>query len=158
MVKEEQILPPAFTVFVVLLVVIMSSALVLRVRAGQEVVVVANKSVFGDTLTKKDVKNIFLRRKTKLAGVTVEIAILEDGYAHDCFVKKMLGKSSFQYTNYWKRLVLTGKSRMPRSFASEGELLSHVSRTKDTIGYVGVAAFKDSGVDDGSVKIIGVQR
>ncbi len=123
-----------------------------------ESVVVANRNVDGGDLSRKEVKNIFLGRKTKLAGVEVEIVTLEEGDVHDLFLKEMLRKSRYQFTNYWKRQVLTGKGQMPRSFASEGDLLSYLSRTENAVGYVGMAAFNDSDVPDGSVKIIGVQR
>ena len=154
--KESLVRGPRATALVLLL--FMSAVLVSRGLGGEESVVVANESVFGGTLTKKDVKDLFLGRKSKLAGARVEIVILEEGVVHDGFVKEMMGKSPYQYTSHWKRLVLTGKGQMPRAFASEGDLLWYVSRTQGAVGYVGKTALEAASLPQDSVKVLEVLR
>jgi ABC-type phosphate transport system substrate-binding protein len=120
--------------------------------AAEKVVVIANKSLPDSSLAKNDLKQIALGDKTTVSNnEKVTFVTLEQGAVHEEFLKGYVEKSSFQFSNYWKQMIFTGKGKPPRAFKSEAELISFVAATKGAIGYV------SAGADVSSVKVITIQ-
>ena len=63
--------------------------------------------------------------------------------AHDEFLKDVVGKSAPALKNHLKTLVFTGKGSMPKSFASEADIVKYVAKTPGAIGYVSAGAAAD---------------
>ena len=104
--------------------------------AQAEVVVVTHKSVNTENLDIKAIKKIFLGKKTYWEdNKKITLFILAKSPAHEEFVKKYLGKSENQFTNYWKQLLFTGKGMMPHRVRDE-ELIAKIKETEGAIGYV----------------------
>ncbi len=130
--------------------IIVMTLLVSETFAG-DVVLVCHKSVPEDSLTRRDIKNIFLGKKTEWAdSQKIVFVTLKGSEAHEFFLREYLGKTMFQYANYWKKQLFTGKGRPPRSFDTDTELIKYVANTKGAIGYV------SSGADRDSVKVVSV--
>ena len=101
-----------------------------------DVVVVTNKSVNTANLDTRDIKKIFLGKKTYWDdNKKITLFILAKSPAHKEFVKKYLGKSENQFTNYWKQLLFTGKGMMPNRVKDE-EVIRKIKETEGAIGYV----------------------
>jgi ABC-type phosphate transport system substrate-binding protein len=114
-----------------------------------EVVVIANANAPAGSLTKDDVKNIFLAKKTQWDdGQKINFVTLKSGQTHDDFLKNYLGKSTSQFQRYFRTLVFTGKGSVPKSFDSEAALVGFVEGTDGAIGYV------SSGTATGSAKVL----
>lgn len=113
-----------------------------------DVQVIANPGVTAD-LTAADVKDIFLGAKTSVGGAAVE-PVLSSAAAHEPFLKAFVGKTDQGLRNHLKSLVFTGKGSMPKSFASDAEVIKYVAATKGAIGYV------TAGADAAGVKKIQV--
>ena len=104
--------------------------------AWAEVVVITNKSVNTANLDTKDIKKIFLGKKMYWDdNKKITLFILAKSDAHKEFVKKYLGKSENQFTNYWKQLLFTGKGMLPNRVKDE-ELIGKIKQTEGAIGYV----------------------
>jgi hypothetical protein len=116
---------------------------------ASDVQVIANPTVSGE-LSAADVKEIFLGNKSSVAGTAVE-PVLGGGAAHDAFLKAFVGKSDQALRNHFKSLVFTGKGSMPKSFASDAEVVKYVASTKGAIGYV------SGGADAAGVKKVTVK-
>ncbi len=127
-------------------------------RAEDVAVVVANMSVSADSLSRKDVKSIFLGKKSRIGDEDIVIVTLDGGGVHKSFLKGFVRKTHVQYSTYWKKLAFTGRAEIPESFASEDALLAFVSRTRGAVGYASSAASGDSRVTNGSVKILRVAK
>jgi ABC-type phosphate transport system substrate-binding protein len=94
-----------------------------------------------DTISKKDLKKILLGKTKKWDdGSKVVLVILEGGDAHDKFVKKFAGKTAKQFQNFWRKMVFSGKGKMPQTFASEADLAAFVAANPGAIGYVAAGA------------------
>jgi len=107
------------------------------VSTAANIQVVANPSVKSANVSSEDLKNVFLGTKKSLPdGSNVEPVLAESGPAHEAFLKDVLGKSDQALRNYFKTLVFTGKGSMPKSFASDAEILKYVAKTPGAIGYV----------------------
>ena len=114
-----------------------------------DVQVIANPSVGAAEVTADDLKEIFLGAKTSFGGGSVEPVL--GGGAHDDFLKAYVGKSDQGLKNHFKSMVFTGKGSMPKSFATDADVVKYVMATKGAIGYVSGAA------DTGAAKKIAVK-
>lgn len=113
------------------------------VRAA-EMQVIANPSVKSAAVSVDELKNVFLGNTSNLAdGSKVEPVLAESGAAHDEFLKDVVGKSGPALKNHLKTLVFTGKGSMPKSFASEADIVKYVAKTPGAIGYVSAGAAAD---------------
>ncbi len=142
--KSRQIILP------VLSALIFTAAAPEATRAG-DVVLVANQNVPVATLSRHEVKNIFLSNKKNVGGVTIKLSVLKDDDLTKRFLKTYVGKTPSQFSNYYKKLVFTGKGKPPKFLGSEAELIAYVTRTSGAMGYVSDDA------DSGRVKIIEVK-
>ncbi len=156
--KVNHSAPAILRVGVAMLLVLVASVWGRSTLAQGGTLLVANSSVPGDTLSKNDVRAIFLGKKSVVGGENVVIVTLSQGDAHKAFLKSLVGKTPSQFSSHWKKIVFTGKGKMPKSFNTEEDLLAFVSRTRGSIGYVSGAASGDSRVQGGSVKVITVQE
>ena len=107
------------------------------VSAGEDVIIIANKNAPADMMSYRDIKNIFLGRKTKWStGQKIIIATLSGSETHKAFLKNYIQKSPSQFKRYYKSLVFTGKGKMPKSFNTQESVLEFVANTDGAIGYI----------------------
>jgi ABC-type phosphate transport system substrate-binding protein len=107
------------------------------VRAA-DIKVIANASVGASSVSADELKGVFLATKTSLSdGSHVEPVLLKSGATHEAFVKQYLGKTDAALETYYRSLVFTGKGSMPKTLASDAEVVTFVAKTKGAIGYVG---------------------
>ncbi len=117
-----------------------------------EVVIVANPSVKATAVSADELKQVFLGSKATLGdGSAVEPVLAQSGAAHEAFLKAYVGKSDPALRNHFKSLVFTGKGSMPKSFATDAEIVAFVAKTKGAIGYLAAAP------STGGVKLLTVK-
>ncbi len=105
-----------------------------------DIKVIANSSVGASSVSAEELKGVFLGTKSSLSdGSHVEPVLLKSGAVHEAFLKDYVGKSDAALETYYRSLVFTGKGSMPKSFASEAEVVAFVEKTKGAIGYVSAA-------------------
>ena len=121
--------------FVLLGSVLVQSASPDEQTAG--IVIIGNKNISESSLSKTDIQNIFLGKKTKLGGTKITFVILKSGNVHESFLKEYLSRTPAQYNKYWKKMVFTGKGKAPKVFKTEEDLVEHVQNTEGAIGYIG---------------------
>ena len=106
------------------------------VLAG-DMVIIGNKSVTESTLSKQDLKNIYLGKKTTWSDNKKIVFVTQDSSdVSDQFLTAYVNKSAAQFSSYWKEKVFTGEGTPPKSFASDKELIQFVAQTVGAIGYV----------------------
>jgi ABC-type phosphate transport system substrate-binding protein len=81
----------------------------------------------------------------------VEPVLEKGGATHEAFLKEYLGKTDGALSTYYRTLVFTGKGTMPKTFASDAEVVSYVAKTKGAIGYI-AAGTEATGVKQLEVK------
>jgi hypothetical protein len=103
--------------------------------------IIANPSVGASSVSVDELKGVFLATKSSLSdGSHVEPVLEKDGPAHEAFLKEFVGKSDSALSTYYRSLVFTGKASMPKTTASDAEMVAYVAKTKGAIGYVSAAA------------------
>jgi hypothetical protein len=119
--------------------------------AAADVKVIANPSVTETSISAGDLKLVFLETKSSVGGVHVEPVLAQSGAAHEAFLNQYVGKSDAALSAYYRSLVFTGKAAMPKTFATDAQVVAYVSKTKGAIGYVSSAA-ETAGVTTLAVK------
>jgi ABC-type phosphate transport system substrate-binding protein len=108
---------------------------------ANDFIVVANPSVKASDISADELKQVFLGAKTSLSdGSAVEPVLSQGGATHEAFLKTHVGKTDPALRNHFKTLVFTGKGSMPKSFASDADIVAYVSKTKGAVGYVSASA------------------
>lgn len=104
----------------------------------QKVTLIAHSDILQQVIQKKDLKDVFLGRKTVWDDQTpILFVILKKGEVHERFLKDYVGKTPSQFSNYWEKQVFTGKGKMPKQFQTEQKLMEYGAKTKGAIGYIG---------------------
>ena len=124
---------------------------------ASSVSVIANKDIGISSVKATDLKDVFLGKKTKVGGVKVVIVLLKKGEANDTFLKTYIGKTAKQFSSYWKKLVFSGKSRMPKTFKTDKAVAEYVASKKNTIAYIATSSAQDAGIKD-SIKVLTVEK
>src|SRR5947199_259445 len=98
--------------------------------------VIAHPSVKVTQISTAELKRIFLATDTSLNGAHVEPVFGKGGATHEEFMKQYLGKTDAALNTYYRSLVFTGKSFMPKMLGSDAEVAAYVAKTKVAIGRV----------------------
>lgn len=99
------------------------------------IIVIANPSVKADSITKKELSEVFTGASSSLKGSHVVPVLLKEGPTHVEFLSYM-GKSAVAVLLIWRGLVMSGQASMPKAFESESAEAEYVARTAGAIGYV----------------------
>lgn len=114
--------------------------------------IIANPSVGASSVSTDELKGVFLATKTSLSdGSHVEPVLEKGGPAHEAFLKEYIGKTDSAFETYYRSLVFTGKASMPKTTASDADMIAYVAKTRGAIGYV------SAGADTAGVKTLDVK-
>lgn len=113
--------------------------------ADNNIYIICNPNVKVDTLSSKEIKEIFLgRQKRWKDNKEIEFVIMDKTASHKLFIKKYLNKNPIQFRHWWRKQAFTGEGMMPRSFTSEKKMMEYVSKKDGTIGYASSDAVTNS--------------
>jgi ABC-type phosphate transport system substrate-binding protein len=127
------------------------AALVLSSAVLAEVMLIANPSVQEDSLSARDIRDVFLGTRSRLAGGAVTPVLLRVGATHEEFLSTFVGRSPVQFQTHWRNIVFTGKGKALASFDSEAEVVDYIKGTSGALGYVSAGTATDG------VKVIAAQ-
>jgi ABC-type phosphate transport system substrate-binding protein len=121
--------------------VVIASILALPV-VGQaqdaELKIVGNAGTTPESISKKDLSRIFLKKKTKWAdGRSAEP--VEQKRAPELrqrFSEEFLGMSLDMVESHWQAQVFSGRGTPPRTLAGDAEVVDFVRRNPGAVGYV----------------------
>ncbi len=120
--------------------------------ANADVIIIANKNVTENSLSRTEVKDIFLGKKCKWNDNSkVNFGIVKNQDAQKVFLKNYVKKTPQQFKAYWRNMVFTGQGRKPKDFNSASDLVRYVETTDGAVGFV------EAGTAIVNVKTISVQ-
>ncbi len=118
--------------YLFVLVIILGSTIL-----NAQVVVIANKSVEIEKISKEELNDIYLIRTTIWDdGRYITVYDLKENNKSKQTFYTYLGKSNSYFKKKWMRLQLTGEGFPPKTIGSEYEILELVSKTPGAIGYI----------------------
>ncbi|MDY0359978.1 MAG: hypothetical protein RBR08_00840 [Desulforegulaceae bacterium] len=115
-----------------------------------DILVIANKGVSSSSLSKDELKRIYLGKLSRWEnGDKVNFCLVKSDLMED-FCQQYIGQSAMNYLKHWKKLVFTGKGSMPPFYDKDEDVIQFVAETKGAVGFV------SSGSNTDSVKVITV--
>jgi ABC-type phosphate transport system substrate-binding protein len=115
-------------------------------------VVIVNKSVTENSLSKAELQAIFLGEKVKWENKRyIKVAILESGAAYKDFLQTIVGKTASQFDQHWQRMASTGRATLPPYFTEVQQLIEYVAKQPNAIGVV------PPGQENGSTKTLAIK-
>lgn len=105
--------------------------------SNAKVVFIVNRSVSLDTLGKNEIKKIFLGDSLVWPdGEEIKLVTQEKSDLQKEFTLTYTQRSESQFSNYWRKLMFSGKGSIPKAFSSDKEIINFVANTKGAIGYI----------------------
>lgn len=103
---------------------------------------IVNNSVSVNSLSKKAVSDLFLKKATKWeSGAAVTpVDQLDSSNTREGFSKAVHGKTAAAVKSYWNQQIFSGRDVPPVEKKSDAEVLAFVRSTTGAIGYVSEAA------------------
>ena len=119
----------------------------------EKVKIIANKDVPVNSLSQKELKNIFMGKKTKWQDKTsIKFTLLNRETDYKKFLE-LIDYSAAKYERYWKKQVFTGKAKMPKTVKTAEEMIQYISENQGAIGYI----LTDK-IDNENIKIISIME
>jgi ABC-type phosphate transport system substrate-binding protein len=104
---------------------------------AEEPALVVNKNNPVSGLHLKEVRKIFLGKKSFWDnGESIDVFLQEKNEVHEIFVSKTLRKSPRQFTMYWKHILFSGAGIPPRKVVNNHEMLETIGSNTNAIGYI----------------------
>ena len=119
--------------------------------ARAQAVVIANPGVAAVSVSKTELRDVFMGASSSLKGVPVTPVLQRQGAVHDEFLSLYIGKSDSAFRAGWRGILFSGQGVMPRTLDSDAAVVEYVAHTAGAIGYIGRAAPHEG------VKILGVR-
>jgi ABC-type phosphate transport system substrate-binding protein len=111
--------------------------------AADYVLITGNENPVSE-LSAKDVKNIYLGKKTVWDdGSHITVFTNTVSNVNAIFMKEIVRKTPQQYSTYWKKSLFTGTGLPPRDFSSDAEVKSAVAAKPGSIGYISPSALDE---------------
>jgi ABC-type phosphate transport system substrate-binding protein len=96
----------------------------------------------------EEAKKVFLGREPQINGENVTVVFQKSGPTREAFESTVVQRSGAALTEYWSKLIFTGKATAPVEVGGDADVKAKVNSTPGAVGYV-----SDSAVD-GSVKVL----
>lgn len=120
---------------------------------ASDVVIVGNKNLSTETISKETLQRIFLGQQTDWEdGTKIKFAILKTDQNDDIFLREYLYYTSTRFVRHWRSQVFSGKGEMPPNLKSDEEMLKFIQDDKGAIGFV------TAGADTSAVKVLTVSK
>ncbi|MBF0451090.1 MAG: substrate-binding domain-containing protein [Candidatus Magnetomorum sp.] len=90
-----------------------------------------------ESISANDIRNIFLGKKTQWNDhQRIRFVLFTEQQTYRSFLSKYIGKTLYQYRNYWRKKVFTGTGMMPVMFKNCKQSIDYVKRTKGAISFI----------------------
>lgn len=104
----------------------------------EPLVVVVNQASGVDTLTKKEVVDIFMGRYNRFpngqVAYPVDLPSGSSGKSH--FYMQLVNQSERKIQSYWSRLLFSGRAKPPEASASLPDVVNYVESNEEAIAYL----------------------
>jgi len=101
-----------------------------------EIRIIVNPDV-NESISANDIRNIFLGKKTQWDdNQRIRFVLLTEKKFYRMFLAKYVGKTLYQYRNYWRKKVFTGTGMMPIMVKDSSQIIEYVQRTKGSISFI----------------------
>jgi len=105
---------------------------------AQSFKVIVNNSNTVNSLTNKEVSDLFLKKKTKWPSGTMVVPVdLSSGSSvRENFSQKIHGKSTTAIRSFWQQAAFAGTASAPVEKSNDEDIIEFIKKTPGAIGYV----------------------
>ena len=79
-----------------------------------DVKVIANPNITANTISRRELKDVFLEDRSSIGGDHVEAVLETGGTVHETFLRKYLGRGDNDLHRYYLALVFSGRGSVPK--------------------------------------------
>jgi len=110
-----------------------------------DILVVANKDNQIETLTKKQIIDIYMGRKSTFPNGEVVLPIDQEtgSTIRKLFYKNLVNKTLSEINTYWARLLFSGRATPPRPANNGSSVINIIKKNKSAIGYINLEDVTD---------------
>lgn len=102
-----------------------------------ELIIVANRNIKQNEISKDEIKFIYLGRKKKWDDDSrITFVVLRSKLYQEKFMTNFLGKTPEQFDHYWKQNVFTGNGQTPITIENIKDLVDFIANRDGSVGYV----------------------
>lgn len=129
----------------VIAVAILAGVVFAPMAWAADYVLVTNRANAVSSVSAQDARNIFLGKKSSWSnGEKIVVFTQTSSPVHSTFVKQVVGKTSQQFSTFWKKALFTGTGIPPRDLKGDAQVLSTVAAQPGAVGYISDSALNDS--------------
>lgn len=105
---------------------------------GQSYKVIVNNSNMVTSISKKDVSNMFLKKKSKWGNGNAIIPVDQKigSSTRESFTTEIHNKKVASIRSYWQQAIFSGVATAPVEKDSDSEVIEYVKSTPGAIGYI----------------------
>ncbi|MCC5021539.1 MAG: hypothetical protein J6386_01390 [Candidatus Synoicihabitans palmerolidicus] len=104
---------------------------------------IGHAGLAGKALDADTAKAVLLGKAVKIGSERVVIIVAKDSTAQENYLKSIVGMSSGQFQNHWRRLFMTGGGSAPKVVTTEAEAVALAAKTAGAVCIVDSAAAGD---------------
>lgn len=110
--------------------------------SAQDFAVVAHPGVGVDAISRAELADLFLKKKTAWASGQAAVPVDQGATAplRAAFARSVLGRSTAQVESYWRQRVFAGEAVPPLEKDSDAAVVAFVRATPGAVGYVAAGA------------------
>ena len=102
-----------------------------------EIIIIANKDVPKNELSRTELKDIFLGKiKMWDDNYSLNISIRTNSVIFKEFTLEYMNCTPSFFISQWKTLIFTGRAVFPKRFNSREKIIAYVASTRGAIGYI----------------------
>ncbi len=123
-----------------------SSLLLTSLPCCADVAVIGNKSIAADSLTARQISNLWLGKSKFIPGGGKPIVVdqVSGTSVHNDFYKNVVKKNGSQLKAYWAKVVFSGKRAPPMVLMSDADVINWVASTPGGLGYIDSASVNET--------------
>ena len=128
------------TILYSLLILFVSFTFINESKA-QTYIIIVNKSNAVESLSKKEVSDLFLKKsKWSDGSVAIPVDLASHSSVRAQFTQEIHGKSVSAIRSYWQQAAFSGTASAPPEKSSDSDVIDFVKNNPGAIGYVSSSA------------------
>jgi len=126
--------------------IVTASLLLTSLSCFADVVVIGNKAIATDSLSAKQVSDLWLGKAKFIPGGGKPAVVDQPSgtFVHNDFYKNIVKKNSSQLKAYWAKIVFSGKKLPPTVMMNDASVIGWVASTPGGLGYVDSASVNET--------------
>ncbi|MBF0197297.1 MAG: hypothetical protein HQL32_06285 [Planctomycetes bacterium] len=108
-----------------------------------EPVLVVSKQSPLNSVKQVELQRYFCGKAKTISGHKLNLILQVQGKTHADFLQSYIKRSPVKLSKTWKKLIFTGKAKMPKQAKNDGEVVAILKSSPNHIGYIDEKSLTD---------------